>query len=67
MVAMTSTDDSLGPGLTLLTLIAALGSAAMAGVFFTFSGFVLAGLKRLPRPRGSPRCSPSTSPRSARR
>jgi uncharacterized membrane protein len=52
MVAMTSPDDSLGPGLTLLTLLAALGSAAMAGVFFTFSGFVLAGLKRLPPAQG---------------
>jgi uncharacterized membrane protein len=52
---MTSSDDSLGTGspvLTALTVIAVIGAAAMGGVFFTFSGFVLAGLKRLPPAQG---------------
>lgn len=55
MVGMTSSDDALGPGLTVLTVLtvlAAIGAAAMGGVFFTFSGFVLAGLKRLPPAQG---------------
>jgi uncharacterized membrane protein len=49
---MTSSDDGLGTGLGLLTVIAAIGAAAAGGVFFTFSGFVLAALKRLPPAQG---------------
>jgi uncharacterized membrane protein len=43
---------SLNPGLTVLTVVAATGAAAMGGVFFAFSGFVLAGLRRLPPAQG---------------
>ncbi len=35
-----------------VTVLAALGCATMAGVFFTFSSFVMAGLRRLPREQG---------------
>jgi len=35
-----------------LTLVAALGCTSMAGVFFAFSGFVMAGLARLPSAQG---------------
>ena len=38
--------------LTASTLIAALGSALIAGAFFAFSSFVLAALARLPAPAG---------------
>lgn len=34
-----------------LTLIAAVGTGAMGGVFFAFSSFVMAGLGRLPTPQ----------------
>jgi uncharacterized membrane protein len=35
-----------------LTLITAIGAATAGGVFFAFSTFVMAGLKRLPAPQG---------------
>jgi uncharacterized membrane protein len=38
--------------LTASTLLAALGSALIAGAFFAFSSFVLAALARLPAPAG---------------
>ena len=38
----------MSPPLFALTLAAALGSAAVAGVFVAFSTFVMAGLERLP-------------------
>jgi uncharacterized membrane protein len=42
----------MSPRLSALTLVAALGCATMAGVFFAFSAFVMAGLARLPAPQG---------------
>jgi uncharacterized membrane protein len=38
----------MSPATFALTLVAALGSAAMGGVFFAFSAFVMDGLARLP-------------------
>lgn len=38
--------------LLLLTLVAALGSGLIAGVFFAFSAFVMRALQRLPAPQG---------------
>jgi uncharacterized membrane protein len=35
-----------------LVIAAALGCGAMGGVFFAFSTFIMAGLKRLPAPEG---------------
>ena len=35
-----------------LTFVTAIGAAAAGGVFFAFSTFVMAGLKRLPAPQG---------------
>jgi uncharacterized membrane protein len=37
---------------TALTLVAAIGSGLVGGVFFAFSTFVMAGLRRLPAPQG---------------
>lgn len=41
-----------GTTLVILTGAAALGSAAMGGVFFAFSAFVMGALRRLPPPEG---------------
>jgi uncharacterized membrane protein len=41
-----------GP-LFVLALLTALGCAVVAGVFFAFSGFVMAALERLPPPEGA--------------
>jgi uncharacterized membrane protein len=49
------------PVISLVTLVGALGSALVAGVFFAFSTFVMPALVRLPPEQGSPRCSRSTS------
>jgi uncharacterized membrane protein len=42
----------MSSGLFSLTVVAALGCGAMAGVFFAFSAFVMSGLARLPAPQG---------------
>jgi uncharacterized membrane protein len=42
----------MSPALYALTLAAALGCATMAGVFYAFSAFVMAGLARLPHAQG---------------
>ncbi|MGI8986914.1 MAG: DUF1772 domain-containing protein [Nocardioidaceae bacterium] len=42
----------MGPVLHALTLVAALGCAAMAGVFFAFSAIVMNALARLPATQG---------------
>jgi len=52
----------MSPGLFTLTLVAALGCVAMAGVFFAFSAFVMGGLARLPPAQGIAPSSRSTSP-----
>ena len=39
--------------MTALTAIAAVGSAVVGGVWFTFSGFVMAALARLPTAQGA--------------
>ena len=35
-----------------LTIVAAVGSGVMAGLYFTFSAFIMPGLRRLPADRG---------------
>lgn len=42
----------MSPALRALTLAAAIGCGAVGGVFFGFSGFVMAGLARLPAAQG---------------
>ena len=41
-----------GGGMTALTVVAAIGSALVGGVWFTFSGFVMPALARLPAGEG---------------
>ena len=41
-----------GGGMTALTVVAAIGSALVGGVWFTFSGFVMPALARLPAAEG---------------
>ena len=47
--------------LLIATILAALGSGLIAGLFFAFSACVMAALRRLAPARASPPCSPSTS------
>jgi len=42
----------MSPGVFALSLVAAIASAAMGGVFYAFSSFVMSGLARLPRELG---------------
>ena len=42
----------MSPGVFALSLVAAIASGAMGGVFYAFSSFVMSGLARLPREQG---------------
>jgi uncharacterized membrane protein len=45
-------DRAVSPPLQALTVVALLGSALVAGIFFAFSSFVMPALARLPADRG---------------
>jgi uncharacterized membrane protein len=53
MVATVSTMSNMSSGFPrTLTIVCAVGSGVLAGVFFTFSTFVMSGLRRIPAPDG---------------
>jgi uncharacterized membrane protein len=53
MVATVSTMSNMSSGFArTLTIVCAVGSGLLGGVFFTFSTFVMSGLRRIPAPAG---------------